>query len=225
MARFTNFLGAALLAGSLAASASAASAQTAITLSGTVQRVGAHLIAVWENRRSTTGEWIVSNPSAFRAGEYVVGTGTEDQAGHFYPRRVHIAGTPSAVSLSGVVQRVGPNWIDVWENGHNETGQWIVSNAPGYRVGQTVTGWGTEDRFGNFFPQRISVGAVPTTVTLRGTVQRVGTHMIAVWEPSRRTTGDWIVAHAGQFRVGERVAANGTVDSHGDFFPRNIWTP
>ncbi len=226
MARFITYLSAAVLAGSLAVPALRAAAQSnTITLSGTVQSIGAHTIAVWENARGETGEWVLSNPGAYHSGEYVVGVGTEDRSGRFYPRRVRVAGNPSTISLSGVVQRVGTNTIAVWENGVNETGEWIVANASGYRPGQIVTGWGTEDRFGHFFPQRVAVGAVPNTVTLSGTVQRIGTHTIAVWEPSRHTTGEWVVADAGQFRIGQRIAAHGTIDGHGNFYPTSIWTP
>lgn len=55
-----------------------------ITLAGTVQRVRANELIVWEPARHTTGTWLVPNAARFRAGERVTATGTEDRFGRFY---------------------------------------------------------------------------------------------------------------------------------------------
>jgi len=62
-----------------------------ITLTGVVQRVGANTLLVSETTNHTSGTWIVSNAgSRFRIGERVVGTGTEDRFGRFYPSHVTV---------------------------------------------------------------------------------------------------------------------------------------
>lgn len=155
MTRFNALLTSALLA---AAACAPAIAQTpSITLSGVVQRVGTHTLAVWEPARNTSGTWIVGNAGAFRSGERITGTGTEDRFGHFYPRSVSILGMSNRITLTGTVQRIGTRTIAVWETGRHETGEWIVGNAARFRVGEHVTGTGTEDRQGRFYPFSVSV--------------------------------------------------------------------
>lgn len=59
--------------------------RASITLSGIVRRVGNGTISVWEPSRRTTGTWFVRNSGRFRVGQRVVGTGTENRRGDFYP--------------------------------------------------------------------------------------------------------------------------------------------
>ena len=131
---------------------------------------------------------------------------------------------PGSITLTGTVQRVGTRTLDVWEYGPRESGTWMVGNAGAFRAGQEISGTGTEDRRGHFYPSRVTVIAMqnPNTIVLRGTVQRVGTHTLAVWESGRHETGTWIVPNAGAYRVGERVSASGTEDRYGHFYPNSI---
>jgi len=157
MTRFNALVTSALLAAAAAASSPAIAQTPAITLSGVVQRVGTHTLDVWEPARHTSGTWVVGNAGAFRSGERVTGTGTEDRFGHFYPRSVSILAQGNRITLSATVQRVGTHTIAVWETRRRETGEWIVGNAARFRVGEHVTGTGTEDRQGRFYPTNVSV--------------------------------------------------------------------
>lgn len=228
MARFTTMKTAALRAAALFALAAApALAQpSTITLSGTVVRVGSHEIAVRENARGQTGTWVLSNAAQFHAGEHVVAVGTEDTRGYFYPSSISVG--MSTVTLAGVVQRIWTHTLAVWEPGPRTTGEWIVANPGAFLPGQYVTGTGTEDRTGRFYPQSISVLThpnVPGSITLSGVVQRVGVRMLTVWEPARHTTGEWVFAGAGSFRAGQRITGTGTEDREGHFYPATVWAP
>ena len=68
----------------------APSRRTSITLSGVVRRVGSGTISVWEPSRGTTGTWFVRNSLRFRVGQRVIGTGTENRRGDFYPFSVQV---------------------------------------------------------------------------------------------------------------------------------------
>jgi hypothetical protein len=87
--------------------------------------------------------------------------------GAFYPQTINgrsvaydANGTAPAnsITLRGVIQRVGTNTLAVWEPASRHTAKWVVSNAgQRYRVGERVVATGTEDRFGNFYPNSITI--------------------------------------------------------------------
>lgn len=160
MARYITPLAAALVLAASAAATMPANAQPrAITLYGTVQRIGTHTIAVWEPAYRETGEWIVRDASRFEVGEPVTATGTEDREGHFYPYSVALAdpyrGAGNRITLYGRIQTVGTNTLAVWEASRGETGEWVVPNAGRFRTGQRIGGTGTEDRWGRFYPTNV----------------------------------------------------------------------
>ncbi|HEV3154779.1 MAG TPA: hypothetical protein VGZ02_13315 [Candidatus Baltobacteraceae bacterium] len=130
-----------------------------ITLTGTVQRIGPNSVYVWQNATGHTAQWIVWNPSRFQIGERITASGTEDRAGQFFPYTVRVIGmsTSGTITLTGTVQSVRPNALIVWENAQRRTGTWIVGNAARFRLGERVTGTGTEDGTGRFYPSSISV--------------------------------------------------------------------
>ena len=211
------------------------------TLTGIVQRVENGRLIVRE-KGAGFGTWFVPDSEDFHAGQTVTASGFDSSNGTFYPQTINgqsiafdtdnaSANAPEgSVTLSGTIQRVGTHTIAVWETSRRETGEWVVADAGQYRVGEMVTGTGTEDRHGHFYPQTVSVtgtGRPPSvaSITLTGTVQRVGTHTLAVWEPSRHETGTWIVANAGQYRIGQQVTGTGTEDRAGHFYPNSVSIP
>jgi hypothetical protein len=60
-----------------------------ITLAGTIQRIEPGKLYVWEPAYRTTGTWMVKNWREFRVGQRVVGTGTENTRGDFFPFSIH----------------------------------------------------------------------------------------------------------------------------------------
>jgi hypothetical protein len=62
--------------------------RASITLTGVVKRVERGAIIVWEPTRRTTGTWFIRDAGRFRVGERVVGTGTENRRGDFYPSTI-----------------------------------------------------------------------------------------------------------------------------------------
>ncbi len=136
-----------------------------ITRTGTVQRVNANSIVVWEPSNRTSGTWIVNDAGRFRNGERVSATGTEDRTGRFYVQTIDVLGYSSgwsrpgvaAITRTGTVQRVGANAIIVWEPANRTSGTWIVPNAGRFRVGERVSATGTQDRSGRFYVRTISI--------------------------------------------------------------------
>jgi len=59
-------------------------------------------------------------------------------------------------------------------------------------------------------------------ITRSGVVRRVSDRAIYVWVPEYRTEMTWIVNNGDRFRDGERVVAQGTENTRGDFFPSSI---
>jgi hypothetical protein len=60
-------------------------APRSITLAGTIKRIAPGRLYVWEPAYRTTGTWFVKNWREFRVGQRVVGTGTENTKGDFFP--------------------------------------------------------------------------------------------------------------------------------------------
>ncbi len=70
--------------------AAATRASRTITLTGVVQRVRAGSLLMWEPAQNHSGTWVVSGASRFRVGQRLVGTGTEDTSGRFYPASIQV---------------------------------------------------------------------------------------------------------------------------------------
>ena len=137
-------------------------------ISGVIQRVSGDRIWVREPARGTTGIWYVPDVDEFHVGQTVTGIGMIGANGEFYPQRINNASTAyvpeynesssrPSITLSGVVRRVMPGALIVWEPSHRTTGTWIVRNAQAFRVGESVVATGTENRRGDFYPYSIHV--------------------------------------------------------------------
>ncbi|MGZ3497460.1 MAG: hypothetical protein ACXVAM_14910 [Vulcanimicrobiaceae bacterium] len=134
------------------------------TLSGKVVRVEPGRLYVEEPSRGTIGIWYVADATAHRVGEPVTGIGRDGPNGAFYPRSINggavrsqVSGSGRSVTLSGIVTRVEDGKLDVLEPGYHTAGLWITTYASRFHVGQHVTGTGTEDHRGDFYPTRIVV--------------------------------------------------------------------
>ena len=139
------------------------------SLSGIVRSVQNGRLIVAENGYGT-GIWYVPNADDYRVGQTVSATGMRAANGAFYPQTIggrNVAFDPddrgdvdhnrsnNTITLYGVVQRVGTRTLAVWEPGRHETGTWIVADAGRFRVGERITGTGTEDRYGHFYPSNV----------------------------------------------------------------------
>jgi hypothetical protein len=141
----------------------------ATTITGTVQRISGDQLFVTEPSRNTTGIWVVPDVDDFHVGMNVTGTGMMGSNGMFFPQTINnittafvpettVTQTRSmhpTITLSGVVRRVEPGALIVWEPSRHETGTWIVHNTSSFRVGQNVVATGTENRRGDFYPYSI----------------------------------------------------------------------
>jgi hypothetical protein len=238
------------LIGSLVVAASAALAGTASaapycptseSFVGTIQRVNGSMLTVqtpnghWANVRIESGARMNTNGIALRPGVFVGAYGCVTPGGIFNANEITLSANQSAYNeqLTGVVQRVQNGRIIVRET-NGAYGSWYVTDPDDFHVGQTVTAVGMRSPNGSFYPRTINghyvaydtdTTAAPSTraITLTGTVQRVRSNSIIVWEPSARRSGTWIVSNAaGRFHAGERVSATGTEDRSGRFYVQQI---
>jgi hypothetical protein len=172
---FPALIGAALLS----AAPASALCPAHESLYGTIQRVNGNEVIV----QPTTGHWgaidirsakMNANGNQLKPGTYLGAYGCVDKNGMFkadevtlaanaaaYPRTQYGGsnGTPErSVTLSGTIQKIESNAIVVWEPGARHSGTWIVKNPTQFHVGQRVTGTGTEDHRGNFYPYQVSPG-------------------------------------------------------------------
>ncbi|HET9096450.1 MAG TPA: hypothetical protein VFN37_07295 [Candidatus Baltobacteraceae bacterium] len=208
---------------------------------GTVQRVNGNMLTVrtltnhWADVSIDSGAQVHTNGNALRPGAYVGLYGCVTPNGVFHASEVTLANNPNGYNerISGVVQRVESGRLIVHET-NGATGAWYVPDVDEFHIGQSVSAIGMLAGNGSFYPQSVDgrsvaydtdVTAQPSagnTVTLSGTVQRVGSHTLLVWEPSSRHSATWIVPNAGRFRTGERVSATGTEDRRGHFYVHEI---
>lgn len=243
MSRIHNLFAAGLLAGGtmLAAAplaAQAANCPTHESYFGTIQRVQGNTVTVrgnngrWGTVMIDSGAHMNTDGYALRAGNYVGAYGCVTPNGVFHASEITLARDRSFYNetVSGVVRRVESGRLAVSEPAHHTTGYWYVPDTDEYHVGQMVTGTGMLASNGAFYPQSVNGntvaadldnGSQASAVTMQGRVQRVESGRIIVWEPSRHTSGTWIVTNAAAFRVGETVRATGT-EHNGYFYPTSI---
>lgn len=210
---------------------------------GTVQRVNGNMLTVQTPSGHTadvaieSGARINGNGYTVRPGVFVGAFGCVTPNGVFHANEITLSGNQSAYTerISGVVQRIQSGRLYVRET-TGRTGLWYVPDNDDFAVGQSVTGTGMLGANGVFYPQSVNghVTAYDTdvtrsygmasrnTITLTGTVQRVGSNTLMVWEPSSRHSGKWVVPNAGRFRVGQRVSATGREDRRGTFYVQQI---
>jgi hypothetical protein len=226
----------------LAAPASAAAyCPTDESLFGTVQRVNGNVVTVqlpsghWADVRIESGARMNLGGMTLHPGVYLGAFGCVARSGLFEANEVTLAPAASAYheTITGTIRAKQSGRLIVAEN-NGQTGAWYVPDVEDFAVGQAVTGIGLRTANGNFYPATVNGRNVAfdtdnsspprrePSITLTGTVQRVGQHTIAVYEPSRRTTGIWVVNGTGRFRVGERVTASGTEDRFGHFYPFSV---
>jgi hypothetical protein len=208
---------------------------------GTIQRVNGNMLTV----RTLTNHWadvaidnsaqIHTNGNALRPGAYVGAYGCVTRNGVFHASEVTLANNPNGYNerISGVVRRIESGRLIVYET-NGATGAWYVPDTNEFRVGESLSAVGMLAGNGSFYPQSVNgrsvaydtdVTAPPASrsaVTLSGTVQRVGTNTLLVWEPSSHHSATWIVPNAGRFRTGQRVSATGTEDRRGHFYVQRI---
>lgn len=243
--RKLGFITALALAGGVLTAASA-SAQTYCPTDenffGTVQRVNGNMLTVQTPRGRTadvsieSGARINGNGYSLRPGVFVGAFGCVTPNGVFHANEITLSNNQSAYNeqISGVVQRVQNGRLYVHET-NGQTGLWYVPDYEDFHVGQNVTGTGMRGASGAFYPQSVnghataydsdndgSYAGSSNTITLTGTVQRVGSNTLMVWEPSSRHSGKWVVPNAGRFRVGQRVSATGREDRRGTFYVQQI---
>lgn len=140
------------------------------TLTGIVERVQPGRILVKQNGHGY-GTWYVADSDRFRTGQQVSGVGMIGDNGAFYPQTVNSEttafdpddtspprmATSNTITLTGIVRKVSPDSLLVWEPNVNHSGTWMVRDAGKYHVGQRLVATGTEDRAGHFYPSRISI--------------------------------------------------------------------
>lgn len=243
--RKLGFISALALAGSVLTAAAASAAPFCPadeSFFGTVQRVNGNMLTVQTPSGHTadvaveSGAHVNSNGFTMRPGIFVGAFGCVTPNGVFHANEITLSSNQSRYSeqISGVVQRIVSGRLYVRET-TGRTGLWYVPDIDDFHVGQTVTGTGMLGANGAFYPQSVnghvtaydsdstrSMTASGNTLTLTGTVQRVGTNTLMVWEPSSRHSGKWVVPNAGRFRVGERVSATGREDRRGTFYVQSI---
>lgn len=243
MTHKTHLLAAGLLAAgaalSLTVTAQAATCPTRESFFGTVQRVQGNTIIV----RANNGHWgtvmldggarVNTNGYSLRPGAYVGAYGCVTPNGIFHASQITLARNASFYNrtISGVVQRVESGRLVVNEPAQRTTGYWYVPDTDEFHAGMNVTGSGMLASNGAFYPQTVNGRSVAAdldsgtqaagTITLQGRVQKVMPGKLIVWEPSRRTSGTWIVSNAVAFRVGQTVTATGTL-RNGYFYPSSI---
>ncbi|HKU67811.1 MAG TPA: hypothetical protein VJP85_08545 [Candidatus Baltobacteraceae bacterium] len=227
------------------ATASAATfCPTSESFFGTIQRVNGSMLTVqtpsghWADIRVESGARVNANGMSLRPGTFVGAFGCVTPNGVFNANEVTLSANRAAYNeqLSGVVQRIQTGKLIVRETS-GSFGAWFVPDTDEFHVGQTVTANGMRSSNGSFYPQTINgrmvafdtdVTTEPSssarnTVTLSGTVQRVGGNTLLVWEPASRHSATWVVSNAGsRFRVGERVSATGHEDRFGRFYVQQI---
>lgn len=245
----TNKLRAAL-AGSLVGGASIFCAGVAsaapycpanVSFFGTVERVQGNQLIVrtpsghWATVRLDSGARVDTNGYALRPGAYVGAYGCVTGNGVFHANEITLSADRSryAEHVTGVVQRVRGGSLIVRES-NGQYGTWYAADSEDFHAGQAVSGVGMLGSNGTFYPQSINGASVAydtdqtaaageRSIVLTGTVQRVSAgNAIVVWEPSRHTSGTWIVPNAERFRTGERVSASGTQGPSGRFYVRQI---
>lgn len=239
------------LIGSLVVAASAALASTASaapycpaseSFVGTIQRVNGSMLTVrtpnghWADVRIESGARMNTNGTALRPGVYVGAYGCVTPNGVFNANEITLSPNQAAYNeqLSGVVQKVQSDRLIVRET-NGQYGAWYVPDTDGFRVGQTISATGMRSPNGSFYPHTINnryVGYDTDTttapavqaITLTGTVQRIGSNTIVVWEPSAHRSGTWVLNNTStsRFHVGERVSARGTEDRSGRFYVQQI---
>ncbi len=134
-----------------------------------MRRIERDYLVVAETRRGY-GTWYVPDTDDFHVGQSVRATGMLAPGGTFYPQTINgrnlaydtdrdrgPARSVRPITLSGIVRRVGGHTLAVWEPARRTEGTWVVNDAFRFRVGQRVTGTGTEDRAGRFYPSRVSL--------------------------------------------------------------------
>jgi hypothetical protein len=140
------------------------------TLSGVITQVASDRLVVRQSSTSSSnarwGTWYLPDTNGFRVGQTVTGTGYVSAGGTFYPQTINgrslayygRTGNPEpSVTLSGVVQRVSSNAIYVWEPQTRHTGRWFVADASRFARGERVTGTGTENHSGDFYPWSVHI--------------------------------------------------------------------
>ncbi len=137
------------------------------TISGTVQRISGDRLMVREPSRRTAAVWYVPDIDDFHVGQAVTGIGMLGANGEFYPQSINGASTAyspgdqpvrrTSITLRGVVQRIRPGVLYVWEPAYRTTSTWFVRNSAAFRVGQNVVGTGTENTRGDFFPRTVRI--------------------------------------------------------------------
>lgn len=209
---------------------------------GTVERVNGNMLTVrtpsghWANVAVESGAHINTNGNTLRSGVYVGAYGCVTPNGVFHANEISLSNNVGGYNeqLSGVVRSIQNGRLIVAETtGHS--GIWYVPDIDEFHVGQSVNGTGMRSANGSFYPQSINgrtvaydtdVTTAPAsatrTITLNGTVQRVGSNTLLVWESSSRHSAKWIVPNAGRFRTGQRVSATGTEDRRGNFYVQEI---
>jgi hypothetical protein len=232
------------LCAAFGATASAApTCPTGESLFGTIQRVNGSMLTVqtpsghWANVRIESGARINTNGNSMRQGTFVGAYGCVTPNGVFNANEVTLSANQSAYNeqLNGVVQRIESGRLIVRES-NGSFGTWFVPDTSMFKAGQSVSATGMRSANGSFYPQTVNGQSVAfdtqltsapamasNTITLTGTVQRVGTNTLMVWEPASRHSAKWVVSNAGgRFRVGQRVSATGREDRRGTFYVQQI---
>lgn len=205
---------------------------------GTIQRVNGDLLTVrtadnrWADVRIDRNAQVNTNGQQLRPGMNVGAYGCVTPNGVFHASEVSLSGNANGnrETLTGTIDRVQSGRLMVHET-NGEYATWYVPDSDRFRVGQRITGVGMVAGNGVFYPQTINgqgythepVGYDERgSVTLRGVIQRITADTLVVWEPSRNTTGEWVVSHPYNYRVGERVIGRGTEDTRGHFYPESV---
>lgn len=140
-------------------------------VSGVIQRIDSGRLLVRETT-GHTGLWFVPDIDDFHTGQTVTGIGMLGANGAFYPQSVNghvtafdatttsssMTASRNTITLTGTVQTVGTNTLEVWEPSTRHTGKWVVPNAgQRFRSGERVSATGHEDRRGTFYVQQITI--------------------------------------------------------------------
>lgn len=240
------FMGSLVIAACAAFGATASAAPycpTSESFFGTIQRVNGSMLTVqtpsghWANVRVESGARMNTNGMSLRPGLYVGAFGCVTPGGVFNANEISLSanGTAYHEQISGVVQRTESGRLIVREN-NGAFGTWYVPDVDEFHAGQSVSGTGMRSTNGSFYPQTINgqnvaydtdTSSAPaparSTITLTGTVQRVGGSTLLVWEPASHHSATWVVSNAGsRFHKGERVSATGREDRFGRFYVQQI---
>lgn len=238
------------LIGSLALAAAAAFSAPALaapycpanqSFFGTITRVNGNMLTVrtpsnhWADVQIERGARVNANGGSIHPGAYIGAYGCVTRDGVFHANEVSLSANQNGYGeqVSGVVRRIESGGRLLVEQNGRGWGTWYVPDTDEFHVGQTVTATGMLGANRAFYPQTINgrgvaydtdTTAAPSrsTITLTGTIRRVASNTLVVWQPSQHTSGTWIVPNAGRFRVGQRVSARGTEDTSGRFFVQSI---